>query len=227
MILFDQHIVVDIADRKGAITSNEPDYLLHLLLRHRAEPGSRRLPVTLHRREKERDVPGRHIGQRVGPVFEDALVDALRLMQMRATIIGNSRPQDMMMAPLDDVDGVDLQIAQMLYGEKGRVPPGAKRRPLIEALGVKPDAPRLHFIERNGVARRLGHGVNLSRRRHETTTSFLGAGRPERSSVCKRPCMGADNRRPSAGCYATVFLRVSLGSGSAPMKKPVGAGLTP
>ena len=108
---------------KGAITSNEPNDLLHLLLRHRAEPGSRRLPVTLHRREKEPDVPGRHIGQGVGPVFEDALVDALRLMQMRATIIGNARPQDMMMAPLDDVDGVDLQIAQMLYGAKGRVPP--------------------------------------------------------------------------------------------------------
>jgi hypothetical protein len=28
-----------------------------------------------------------------------------------------------MMALLDDVDGVDLQIAQMLYGAKGRVAP--------------------------------------------------------------------------------------------------------
>ena len=97
--------------------------------------------MALHRREKKRDVPGRHIGQRVRPVFKDALVDALRLIQMRATIIGNARPQDMMMAPLDDVDGVDLQIAQMLYGAKGRAPPVAKRRPLMEALGVKPDAP--------------------------------------------------------------------------------------
>jgi len=84
------------------------------------------------------------------------------------------------MAPLDHVDGVDLQIAQMLYGAKGRVSPVAKRRPLIEALGAKPDAPRLHFVERDGVARCLGHGVSLSRQRHETTTSFLGAGRPAR-----------------------------------------------
>jgi hypothetical protein len=105
------------------------------------------------------------------------------------------------MALLDDVDGVDLQIAQILYGAKGRVRPVAKRRPLIEALGVKPDAPRLHFIERDGVARRLGHGVSLSRQRHETTTSFLGAGRP------------ADNRRPSATVRLLVFLR------SAPWKR--------
>jgi hypothetical protein len=111
------------------------------------------------------------------------------------------------MAALDDVDGVDLQIAQMLYGAKGRVAPVAKRRPLIEALGVKPDAPRLHFIERDGVARRLGHGVSLSRQRHETTTSFLGTGRPARPSDRKRPCMGAGNRRPSVTCYITVSSR--------------------
>jgi hypothetical protein len=133
----------------------------------------------------------------------------------------------MMMAPLDDVDGVDLQIAQMLYGAKGRVAPFAKRRPLIEALGMKPEAPRLHFIERDGVARRLGHGVSLSRQRPETTTSFLGRDASRARVFVSARRMGADNRRPSATVMLRSFYVVPLGSGSTPMKKPVGAGLTP
>jgi hypothetical protein len=92
---------------------------------------------------------------------------------------------------------------------------------------VKPDAPRLHFIERDGVARRLGHGVSLSRQRHEATTSFLGTERPARSGICKRLCIGADNRRPSVAVMLRSSCVLQLGSGSAPMKKPVGAGLTP
>ena len=41
-------------------------------------------PVLPHRRDEEAKIPRRHVGQRMGPVFENALVDALGLPQVRA-----------------------------------------------------------------------------------------------------------------------------------------------
>jgi hypothetical protein len=50
------------------------------------------------------------------PVFENGFVDALRLAQILAAIAGNAGPENMMVTALDDVDGVDLDIAEMLDG---------------------------------------------------------------------------------------------------------------
>ena len=47
------------------------------------------------------------------PVFEHALVGALGLAQVAAPVVGNPGPQHVVMRALDDVDGVDLDIAEM------------------------------------------------------------------------------------------------------------------
>ena len=64
----------------------------------------------------------------MGPVFEHALVDALGLAQIGAPVGGDAGPQDVVMGALDDVDGVDLHIAEMLDRGGGRLRPLAERR---------------------------------------------------------------------------------------------------
>ena len=76
----------------------------------------------------------------MGPVFEHALVDALGLAQIGAAIGGNAVPEDVVMAALDHVDGVDLHIAEMLDRGRGRLRPLAERRRRVEPLGAQPDA---------------------------------------------------------------------------------------
>ena len=86
----------------------------------------------------------------MGPVFEHAFVDALGLAQIRAPIVGNSGPENMMMAALDDVDGVDLHIAQMLHRRGRRRRPLAERRRHVEPLRAQPDAPGFGFGQADG-----------------------------------------------------------------------------
>ena len=76
----------------------------------------------------------------MGPVFEHGLVDALGLAQIGAAVIRNPVPQDMVVAALDDVDGVDLDIAELL--DRGRCGgrSRAERRRRIEPLRAQPDA---------------------------------------------------------------------------------------
>src|SRR3546814_4872659 len=50
----------------------------------------------------------------MSPVLENSLVDGLCLVQVLTPIRWNSCPQNVVMAALDDVDGVDLYIAKML-----------------------------------------------------------------------------------------------------------------
>ena len=75
----------------------------------------------------------------MGPVFEHALVDALGLPQIGAAVVGNPVPQNMVVAALDHVDGVDLHIAEMLDRGGGRLRPLAERRGYVEPLGAQPD----------------------------------------------------------------------------------------
>ena len=99
--------------------------------------------VTPHGRNKEAHVAGRHVGQRMGPVFEHAFVDALGLTQIGAPIAGDPAPENMVVAALDDVDGVDLHIAEMFDGGGCRLRALAERRRRIEPLGAEPDPPGL------------------------------------------------------------------------------------
>ena len=96
-------------------------------------------PVLPHRRDEEAKILRRHIGQRMGPVFEHALVDALRLAQVRAGIGRDAAIENVMMAALDDVDGVDLHIAEMVHRRRHRLRSGAERLAGIEPLGPQPE----------------------------------------------------------------------------------------
>ena len=75
----------------------------------------------------------------MGPVFEHALLDALGLAQVGAAVVGNPVPEDMVVAALDDVDGVDLHVTQMFDRGHRRLRPVAERRARVEPLGAQPD----------------------------------------------------------------------------------------
>ena len=79
----------------------------------------------------------------MGPVFEHGFVDALGLTQIGAPIAGDPGPENMVVAALDDVDGVDLHIAEMFNGGGGRLRALAERRRRVEPLGAEPDPPGL------------------------------------------------------------------------------------
>ena len=73
MFLVDQHVVVDVADRQRAVAPDQPHHLAQIRRADRVQPFVALAPVTLHRRNEEAQVFRRHIGQRVGPVFEHGL----------------------------------------------------------------------------------------------------------------------------------------------------------
>jgi hypothetical protein len=88
-------------------------------------------------------------------VLNDRLVDALGSLQMLALIVGNSGPQDVMVAAFDHVDRVDLHITEMPdRGGRGRGTHTEWSWP-IEALGTKPDPPGLSRGERERRAARF------------------------------------------------------------------------
>ncbi len=93
------------------------------------------------------------------PVFEDGLVDALSLEQMRPLIVRDARIEDLVVAAFDDVDRIDLHVAQVLDSEACRLRPIAERGRGIEPLGVQPDASGLGFADRVGLLEPGGHGM--------------------------------------------------------------------
>ncbi len=113
-------------------------------------------PVLPHRRDEEAKIPRRHVGQRMGPVFENALVDALGLPQVRAGVGRDAAVENVMMAALDHMDGVDLDVAEVIHRCCYGLRPVAKRLSCIEPLGVQPDSPGLGFGQGTGVGR-AGH----------------------------------------------------------------------
>jgi len=75
VVLFHQHVVVDVADRQRAMAPDAGEHLAQVRLLDRAEPGAAGLPVVLHGAHVEAQVPRRHVRQGVRPVFEDRFVD--------------------------------------------------------------------------------------------------------------------------------------------------------
>ena len=150
MLLVNQHVVIDVADRQRAVAPDQPHHLAQIRRADRTQPFVAFAPVTLHRRHEKAQVFRRHIRQGVGPVFEHAFVDALGLMQIRAPIAGDSGPEYMVMAALDDVDGVDLHIAQMFHRRGRRSRPLTERRRHVEPLRAQPDVPGFGFGQADG-----------------------------------------------------------------------------
>ena len=139
MHLFDQHIIFDVADGQRAPFLEKPHHLAQVSRLDLAKPSMPLAPMQFHGRDEEVEIPGRNIGQRVGPVFEHALVDALGMMQIRASIVGNAIPQDVVMAALDHMDGVDLDVTEMLDRGLRRLRPSAERGFAIKPLRAQPD----------------------------------------------------------------------------------------
>ena len=127
MLLFGQHVVLDVADGQRAVAPEQPHHLARVLGLDGSEPFVALAPVLLHRRDEEAKILRRHIGQRMRPVFEHALVDALGLPQVGAGIGGDAAIENVMMAALDHVDGVDLHIAEMVHRGRDRLRPVAER----------------------------------------------------------------------------------------------------
>src|SRR5690349_7734801 len=86
----------------------------------------------------------------MGPVFEHALVDALRLLEVAAAIGRDAAIEDVMVAALDHVDGVDLHIAEVLDRGRDRSRSLAERRRHVQPLCLQPDAARQGFGQEVG-----------------------------------------------------------------------------
>ena len=85
------------------------------------------------------EVLDRQIRQRMGPVLENAALHCLCPIEVLAPIIGNSRVQDVVMGSLDDMDGVDLHVAEVPHGGGSRRRAATEGRVAIQSLGVQPD----------------------------------------------------------------------------------------
>ena len=75
---------------------------------------------------------------------------------MRPAIRRDAGKEDVVVAALDDVDGVDLHIAEMVHRRRNRLRSGAERLVGIEPLGMQPDSPGLGFGQGSGFSR-AGH----------------------------------------------------------------------
>ena len=64
-------------------------------------------------------------------------------MQMLALIRRDACVEDVVMAALDDVDGVNLQIAQVRHCCRRGLRAGAEGFGGVQALGMQPDSARL------------------------------------------------------------------------------------
>ena len=84
------------------------------------------------------------------PILENGLVDALRLMQMLAPIRRDTRVENVVMAALDDEDGVNLQVAEVRHRCRRGVWAGAKGFGGVQALGIQPDSAGLDGGELDG-----------------------------------------------------------------------------
>ncbi len=143
MVLLDQQVILDVADRQRPLALDAGKHPPQIALADLGVPRAGRPPARLHRRQIEPQILRRHIGKRVGPVLEHRLVDSLDLVQVGANVGRDAGEQDVVMRPLDHVDGVDLDIAQMLDRGLGRGGAGAERGRLVKPLRRQPKPPGL------------------------------------------------------------------------------------
>jgi hypothetical protein len=74
------------------------------------------------------------------PILENGFVDALCLMQMLAPIRRDARVEDVVMAALDDEDGVNLQVAEVRHRCRSGLRTAAEGFGGVQALGMQPDS---------------------------------------------------------------------------------------
>src|SRR5262249_39749695 len=86
----------------------------------------------------------------MGPVFEHRLVDGLPLTQVIAPVSRNARVENVVMAAFDHVDGVDLDVAEMLHRRARPLRPVADGRGPVELQGAQTNTPGGGFGKREG-----------------------------------------------------------------------------
>src|SRR5215207_6931273 len=101
VMLLDQHLVVDIADRQRPRRADEVEHFAHSTLGDGAKPGPREFPRPPHVSDEEAKAIGRHIRESIRPILEYGFVDGLRLAKVSAPVARDARPQDMMMTAFD------------------------------------------------------------------------------------------------------------------------------
>ena len=74
------------------------------------------------------------------PIFEYRFVDALSFVQIRALICRDTAVENVMVAAFDDIDRVDLYIAEMFNGKTHSFRAVSERRRGVQLLCMKPDA---------------------------------------------------------------------------------------
>ena len=79
---------------------------------------------------------------------------------MYAPVAGNAGPQNVVVATFDDVNGVDLHVAELLHRSRRCRRPLAERRQRVEPLGAQPDPP----------GRGLGQGMGSIGAEHRAGT---------------------------------------------------------
>src|SRR3546814_17710319 len=93
MVFIHQDIVVNIADRQRAAGPDACQHLAQIALGYRIEPAFWRLPMKPHIGDEKFKVARGDVGHGVCPVFEDSLVDGLRLTTIPALARRNHPPQ--------------------------------------------------------------------------------------------------------------------------------------
>ena len=140
MILLDEHVVVDVGNGERAAAADATEELEHVLPCCIRVPAFRFEGVLLHVGDEEAEIGDRNIAQRMGPIFEHGLRLRLGEGEIAAPVGGDAVEQDVVVAALDDVDGVDLHVTEMGDSARHRLRPGAEGRGRVQPLRVDPDA---------------------------------------------------------------------------------------
>lgn len=109
----------DIAKAEGAVGADEAEHAAH----GGAELGGVFAPLELgavvaHEGKRVAVVAGGEVGGGVVPVFEGGGF-RLQGVEVLGPVVGHARPEDVMVGALDDVDGVDLDVTEVLEGGEG------------------------------------------------------------------------------------------------------------
>ena len=91
------------------------------------------------------------------PILEHRLLNALDMMQVGATIVRDAAEQNVVVTTLDNVDGVDLHVTQVLDRGLHGALAGAEGFALVETLSVEPDATGISPGDRNRTHLPLSH----------------------------------------------------------------------
>src|ERR1700760_3792446 len=106
--------------------------------------------VLPHQRHREPIISHGQIGRSMVPVFENRRVRILQLMQRVRMIVRYPRPKHVVVRPLEHVDWVNLDVAQMLNSPQDRCFSETKWQQILrQSLGPQHDSSDFGDRQRN------------------------------------------------------------------------------